>query len=165
MSATFAIPGYTFASGLNHALIRRDSKSTMEFTGPAPSEVPKRLTLTLEKPNRLTIEFSYSDLEEAEKSDRVIADDGSVVVSLGSLSKKLLKLQFTGDIQHHVESRFAFDEKALFSSAEELPNRSMALLRRNVAIVRQILDSTPSDVFKGLLQGVRDFEAANASNG
>lgn len=151
---TISIPTYSFARGLSGSLVRRHHfyGDGTEFSGPTPFEIPESVTLTVDDQGNMTFEFVYSDREQPEGSFRPAQTDGTASVLLAETSKKILRLKFTGWIEKHLDSHFAFNKEVITSSGEpeRLTRRSQASLERNAAVVRNILVATPDEVLEQL---------------
>lgn len=89
-TATFNFPNYFFNVGLSHALERvtPQSRGSLSFRGPSPSEIPESIEFAIVNPNFLRIQFDYSNREKAEEQERCASADGGITVLLAEKTKK-----------------------------------------------------------------------------
>lgn len=157
MSITFALPNYSFGTSAGHAITPdpRGWRASPVFSGPSPSEIPDFVYLTVKSPSELVVEFRYANQEPAEEKDRVASADGHVLVRLADKTKKILKIDYRGDIEKFFASQFQIDEHVL-GLPGIVQNQTANSFRQNLTLVQNILRSMPQEVSGKLHEALRE---------
>jgi hypothetical protein len=156
MSITFALPNYSFGTSAGNAVVQdpQNWNRSNTFSGPSPFEIPEFVNLTLESPTKLSVEFRYPNQEQAEGMDRQASNDGSVSVRLAAKTKKILKIEYRGDIEKFLASSFQIDER-VFGSFGEPSSQTLNSFRQNLSLIKNILGSMPQEVAGQLRSAVK----------
>jgi hypothetical protein len=167
LNATIDLPTSTLSQILSNAFTRTEHPTLgSEFAGPTPFEIPENAVLEFGGPNRVAITFTYSDREVAEPADRLASADGTVIARLAEQTKKILRLQYSGDIEQHLNEHFAFDKDAVVSASGPhtvFSSRALRSFQRNTSIIESLLNALPEDIYRELHKQLRLLSDASGN--
>jgi hypothetical protein len=155
MNATIDLP--TSPLHILSSAFTRNEHPTLgsEFAGPTPFELPEGAVLEFSGPYQMAITFNYSDRESAEASDRLASADGNVVARLAAQTKKILRIQYSGDIGQQLINHFAFDKSIALESGPAFSNREYRSFMRNAAVIESLLNAIPQGLYQELQRQVQ----------
>lgn len=150
-SAVVALPNHTFATVIRKAFARAPitSAGTTSYSGPSTFDVPESLTIEAQ-PRHIVFAFDYPDNEKPEVNDRSGSADGSIRLRLGENTKRVLRVEISGDVDELLSSKFQVARDLQVRFSDTLSNQERNSYRLNSALVGEILGSMPDKVIDEL---------------
>jgi hypothetical protein len=156
-SRSLAVPSHTFASSVRRAFSRSAASSagSVSFSGPSTFDVPESLMVEAQ-PGRLSFSFDYPDSELPESRSRAGIADGTIALQLGEKTKRVLRVEFYGNVDELLQSRLSAARKIEVRFEDALTNQAHNSFRQSIALVTDILTSMPNEVISDLRQNVQE---------
>lgn len=151
------VPSHTFASSVRRAFAKSAEGPTgsVSFSGPSTFDVPESLVVEAQ-PGRLSFSFDYPDRERPENKSRAGTSDGTVELRLGDKSKRVLRVEFIGNVDDILQSRLAAAKRINMHLDEALSNQAHNSFKQSIALVKDILTSMPNEVISDLRQSLQE---------
>lgn len=120
------------------------------LTGPSPSEIPDAVEVSADSPTQVVIRFAYPNLEAPKDRQFKASGDGTIMLTLGEKTGKILEISLTGDVARTLERPIQLDTNLVTVELGEVPRLTANAFLRNASVVATILSDLPPEFRKAI---------------